>query len=177
MDSNTDVTRRTAHYTVPPVVLRNQDGEAVALQELLSGEQPVMVNFIFTTCTAICPALSAIFQQVQSELGGERDQLHLVSVSIDPEEDTPARLREYARQFDAGDTWHFLTGSLADSIAVQQAFESDRGDKGNHAPVTLFRASVHAPWVRFEGFVPPSVLVQEFRRSRTHGAGMTHEHD
>ena len=65
----------------------------------------------------------------------------MVSISIDPEYDTPEALNAYARRFDAGPQWEFLTGSLDDSIAVQKAFDADRGDKMNHAPLTLFRAT------------------------------------
>jgi protein SCO1/2 len=123
----------------------------------------VMLNFIFTTCTAICPAMSAIFAKVQSELGSDSANLRMVSVSIDPEHDTPEALSAYAKRFDAGPQWQFLTGSQDDSIAVQQAFDADRGDKMNHAPLTLFRATSDAQWVRYEGFATAAQLVEEYR--------------
>jgi protein SCO1/2 len=155
--------RSLASYPVPAVTMVNQDGQRVALPELLDTDAPVMLNFIFTSCTAICPAMSAIFARVQTELGSDSARLHMVSISIDPEYDTPEALNAYARRFGAGPQWEFLTGSLEDSIMVQRAFDADRGDKMNHAPLTLFRATPDAQWVRYEGFATAAQLVEEYR--------------
>jgi protein SCO1/2 len=140
--------RSQASYTVPEVTLINQDGKPQSLPALLDTNRPVMLNFIFTSCTAICPAMSATFSNVQTQLGSDSDKVLMISVSIDPEYDTPEALSAYARRFDAGQQWQFLTGSLDDSIAVQRAFEADRGDKMNHAPLTLLRAAPESQWVR-----------------------------
>jgi protein SCO1/2 len=155
--------RTLASYSVPAVTLVNQDGQRVDLPELLDADEPVMLNFIFTSCTAICPAMSAIFARVQNELGSDSARLRMVSISIDPEHDTPEALSAYARRFGAGPQWQFLTGSLDDSIVVQKAFDADRGDKMNHAPLTLFRATPEAQWVRYEGFATAAELVKECR--------------
>ena len=155
--------RSLASYSVPNVTMVNQDGQRVALPELLDADAPVMLNFIFTSCTAICPAMSAIFARVQTELGSDSERLRMVSVSIDPEHDTPEALSAYARRFGAGPQWEFLTGSLDDSIAVQRAFDADRGDKMNHVPMTLFRATPESQWVRYDGFATAAELVKEYR--------------
>ena len=121
------------------------------------------MNFIFTTCTAICPPMSATFAQVQQQLGEDRGRVRLVSVSIDPEHDTPAEMAAYAQRFQAGESWYMLTGTLEDSIAVQKAFDTYRGDKMYHAPVTLLRTPDGGRWIRFEGFAAASDLVHEVR--------------
>jgi protein SCO1/2 len=157
------VARTTASYMVPEVTLVNQHGEKVRLSQLLDTDQPVMLNFIFTTCTAICPAMSATFASVQTKLGEDSQKLRMISVSIDPEYDTPAALNDYAKRFKAGPQWAFLTGSLDDSVAVQKAFDADRGDKMNHAPMTLLRASGDSEWIRYEGFAKASDLAEEAR--------------
>jgi protein SCO1/2 len=170
-------TRRSlANYSVPDVTLVDQQGQPVALPTLLDADRPVMLNFIFTSCTAICPAMSAIFARVQTELGSDSEQLRMVSISIDPEQDTPQALSDYAKRFDAGPQWQFLTGSLDDSIAVQQAFDADTGDKMNHAPLTLFRASPDAQWVRYEGFATAAQLVEEYRGTLPGSTAAGHEH-
>jgi protein SCO1/2 len=155
--------RSLASYTVPAVTMVNQDGQRVTLPEFLDVDAPVMLNFIFTSCTAICPAMSAIFARVQTELGSDSERLRMVSVSIDPEHDKPEALSAYARRFGAGPQWEFLTGSLDDSIAVQRAFDADRGDKMNHVPMTLFRATPESQWVRYDGFATAAELVKEYR--------------
>ena len=72
-------------------------------------------------------------------------------------------LNAYAKRFKAGPQWEFLTGSLDDSIAVQRAFDADRGDKMNHAPMTLMRATPDSQWVRYDGFATAEELVKECR--------------
>lgn len=157
------VQRSEASYAIPDVTLIDQDGHRVSVRDLLSTNKPILVNFIFTTCTAICPMMSATFAQVQQGLAGDSEKVLMVSFSIDPEQDTPTVLAAYAKRFDAGPQWLFLTGSLEDSIAAQKAFDAYRGDKMNHAPLTLLRASPDAEWVRYDGFASAPDLVQELR--------------
>jgi protein SCO1/2 len=102
---------------------------------------------------------------LQSQLGRDRDRVHLVSISIDPEEDTPARLRAYAKKFGAGPEWQHYTGTMAASIATQRAFDVYRGDKMNHNPVTLFRPAPGKPWLRMDGFVTPDDLLSAYHDS------------
>lgn len=155
------VTRTLATYTLPDLSMVDQSGAPVSVQELLSSDKPTLVNFIFTTCTAICPVMSATFAQVQRGLGEDSGKVLMVSVSIDPEQDTPRALAEYAERFEAGPQWTFLTGSLEDSIALQKAFDAYRGDKMNHAPLTLVRSGPDAQWVRYDGFASAADLVKE----------------
>ena len=163
MMQQTSTKRSTASYTVPDVTLVNQDKQKVSLTELLDSEQPVMLNFIFTSCTAICPAMSATFASVQKKLGSDSEKLLMISVSIDPEYDTPDALSAYAIRFKAGPQWEFLTGSLDDSVSVQKAFDADRGDKMNHSPMTLMRATRNSKWIRYEGFATADELAIEAR--------------
>lgn len=155
-------TRTTATYAMPDVRLVDADGAIVSLQSELAGQPgPVLVNFIFTTCGAVCPVMSSTFSQVQDALGAERETVRMLSISIDPEQDTPAALKAYAGRYHAGTQWRMLTGSLADSIAVQRAFDVYRGDKMNHAPTTFLRAASGGPWVRLDGFASADDILRE----------------
>ena len=87
----------------------------------------------------------------------------MVSISLDPLQDIPERLKAYARHFMAGPEWQFLAGSEADSIAVQQAFGVYDIDMLNHVPVTFLRIMPDKPWVRLSGLVTPDELLSEFR--------------
>jgi protein SCO1/2 len=136
---------------IPDLTFVRMDGARVGLRDELSSGKPVMLNFIFTTCTTICPVMSATFAQVQENLGAERDRVRMVSISIDPEHDTPSRLREYAVRHEAGPEWHFLTATPATVEAAQKAFGAYRGNKFNHAPLTFLRGSHEARWVRVAG--------------------------
>ena len=156
-------TRSTAEYKLPQVNLVRDDGKTVSLPAELDDGRPVVLNFIFTSCTTICPVMSQTFSQLQGKLGGEQDQVHLVSISIDPEQDTPARLAEYGRKFHAGPQWRLYTGTVQASVAAQRAFDAYRGDKMNHTPVTLLRAAPGRHWVRIDGFASADELAREFR--------------
>ena len=149
---------------LPTVYLVRADGKKVQLAAELDDGRPVVLNFIFTTCPGICPIMSHTFAMLQDKLRGESRQVHMVSISIDPEQDTPARLRDYAKQFFAGKDWQHYTGSVEASIAVQQAFGAYAGDKMRHDPVTFMRAAPNRPWERIDGFASADQLLSEFTR-------------
>jgi len=156
--------RSVQDYSIPDVVLTDADAQPVRLRELLAAQQPVMVNFIFTTCGTICPVMSKVFSDVPGRLGDAEKNLRMVSISIDPENDTPAKLKTYAGNFPANAQWKFLTGRLQDVKAVQLAFNSYRGDKMSHEPLTLMRKAPGNPWVRIDGFASPDELIREYRK-------------
>ena len=149
-------------YAVPAVTLLRDDGRRVALAHELDDGRPVVLNFIYTTCPGICPLMSAVFADFQNRLGSERSRVHMVSISIDPEQDSPARLRAYAQKFAAGSQWQHYTGSVASSIAVQKAFDAYRGDKMSHDPLTLMRLAPGKPWVRVDGFATGPELMERY---------------
>lgn len=156
-----DTMRSVAHYRIPDVRLVRDDDRVVSLREEIDDGRPVVLSFIYTTCTTICPVTSATLAELQARLDPARDRVHLVSISIDPEQDTPARLREYAKKYDAGPEWQHYTGTLAASIAAQQAFAVYQGDKMSHTPVTLIRVSPASGWVRIDGFVTANQILDE----------------
>lgn len=158
-----DIKRSEARYRMPQVTLLNQNGQKVTFNKALDDGRPVLLNFIYTSCTTVCPVTTQIFSEVQAQLGQPPGKVHMVSVSIDPEYDTPKRLLAYARENKTGPQWDFYTGSLDDSIAVQKAFDAYRGDKMNHTPLTLMRAAPGKPWVRLDGFASPEMIVKEYQ--------------
>lgn len=164
MMQQTGYQRSEHRYSLDDRKLVRMDGQATTLLEELDSDRPVMLNFIFTTCTTICPVMSATFAQVQADLGPEAEKLHMVSISIDPEHDTPQRLRDYAKRFDAGPQWDFYTGQVDDIIAVQKDFDVYRGNKMSHEPTTLMRKSKADPWVRVDGLASGKDIVKEYRQ-------------
>jgi protein SCO1/2 len=158
------VSRSRVSYQIPDVNLVRQDGRKVSLPRELDDGRPVVLDFIFTTCSSICPLASRTLEEFQRKLGPEAARVHVVSISIDPEQDTPERLTEYAHEFHAGAQWQYYTGTVAASIAAQRAFDVYRGEKMSHTVVTLVRAAPGKPWLRIEGFVTPDELVHDYRR-------------
>ena len=163
MQAPPPTTRSTFNYKVPDISLVRSDGARVNFAHELDDGRPVLLDFIYTTCTTICPVMTQTFAEVQKRLGRDAAKVKMVSVSIDPEEDTPARLTEYAKRYQAGAQWTFYTGSAEASIAVQRAFDAYRGDKMNHAPATFFRGAPGQPWIRLDGFATPDAVLGEVR--------------
>jgi protein SCO1/2 len=155
-------TRRSVlHYQVPDVELVRDDGRHVSLPAEMNDGRPVVLAFIYTSCTTVCPLTSQTLSLVQQKLGDVRDRVHIMSISIDPEQDTPARLREYAKTFHAGAQWQHYTGTLAASQGAQRAFDVYRGDKMDHAPAVLVRRAPGGEWVRIDGFATAEQVLAE----------------
>ncbi len=156
-----DTHRSTLRYRVPNIELVRDDGRHVSLLAEMDDGRPVVLAFIYTSCTTVCPLTSQTLAMVQQKLGDVRDRVHIMSISIDPEQDTPTRLRAYAKTFHAGAEWQHYTGTLAASQLVQRAFDVYRGDKMDHAPAVLIRRTPGADWVRIDGFATAEQVLAE----------------
>ena len=153
-------------YPAPDVTLVDLNGVPVPLRQLLGTEEPILLQFIFTSCTTICPVLSATFGAAQEQINALGRPYRMVSISIDPEEDTPDRLRDYSKRFNSGKQWVFLTGAPDKILAVEKAFDSyASNNKMYHQPYTFIRAHAGAPWVRLDGFLSTTDLVAEYRKT------------
>lgn len=164
MLESTGFDRSVHSYAPPDLVVVDMMGQAISLHQILETDQPVILNFIFTTCTTICPVLSATFSQVQKQLDMEQDAVRMISITIDPEHDTPERLQDYAARYHADPRWRFLTGNLDNIIAIQKAFDAYRGTKLNHEPITFLRGSGGDSWVRLEGMASAAEVIGEYRK-------------
>ncbi|MDT8343349.1 MAG: SCO family protein [Thermohalobaculum sp.] len=157
--------RREVVYSVPSASLRDQAARPVTLAAALDHDGPLLLNFIFTSCSTICPVMSATFGEVQPDLAALGADYRMVSITIDPEYDTPSRLRDYAGLHDAQPQWIFLTGDTAEIRKVIAAFDAiyQADNKMYHLPYTYLRAAPGQPWVRFEGLLSGAELVEEYR--------------
>ena len=155
-------------YMVPDVTLVNADARRMRIRDMLAADGPVMLDFIFTSCATTCPVLSRELAMVPKKLGAAAPKLRLISVSLDPENDTPARLKAYAMQFDAGANWQFLTGRGEDIDNLKQAFDVSHGSTLEAEPLTFLRPAPGKPWVRINGFASAEELANEFRKVVTY---------
>lgn len=146
---------------IPDVPVADQNGKQLNFYKDLVAGKVVAINFIFTTCTAICPSLSATFRRVQQELGElvGRD-VWLISVSVDPTTDTPERLKEFAAKFKAGPGWTFVTGERANIDLLLRALGVGISDKNDHTPMVLIGNEASGSWTRAYGLSPPAALAK-----------------
>lgn len=155
--------RTIERYNLPEVKLLNENGAITSLsEEIKKLNGTVLLNFIFTSCTTICPIMSGTFSEANSKL--DESNVKFISISIDPENDTPVALQKYANRFNARKNWTFLTGSLQDIVLVQKSFNAYRGSKMNHSPVTFLKNKSQSDWIRLDGFASTDDLVHEYKR-------------
>ena len=105
----------------PNIVLVNQDGKPMRFFDDLIKGKVVAINFIYTGCSAACSMETARLRHVQ-ELLGDRvgKDIFFVSISIDPENDTPEALKAYAEKFDVAPGWTFLTGNAREILRLRE---------------------------------------------------------
>src|SRR6266481_2491889 len=109
---------RGADY-FPNLPVVTQDGKTLKFYDDVIKGKIVLISFIYTNCPDICPLTTARIAQVEDKLGDKvgRD-IFFVSMTVDPERDTPERLKEFATAFDVGPGWLFLTGKPEDIRAI-----------------------------------------------------------
>jgi protein SCO1/2 len=136
--------------------LLDQAGRRVRLASEVIGGRIAIVNFIYTTCTTVCPIASATFAQLQDRLGAELGkEVVLVSISVDPVRDTPARLSEISARFGARPGWTWLTGAKREVDGVLKGFGAYAPNVEDHPAMVLVGDASGGGWTRFFGF--PSV--------------------
>nr|WP_166366589.1 SCO family protein [Pseudomonas akapageensis] len=161
-----------ARVSFVDVPLLDQDGKSVRLNEDLVRDRIVVMGFIYTSCTTVCPVVSSIMSKVQKQLGGRvGDDVQLVSISIDPQRDDPPRLLGYAKKFQSGPGWSWLTGSPQAISDTLKGLGTWTPDFRNHPPLILVGDGRSERWTRYYGFTDPALLVkrvQELGAARVH---------
>jgi len=156
--------RTVEHYTVPDVILIDQEGKEVHLKKFLNSEKPVILDFIYGTCTTICPVLSVGYSHFQKKLGTAADSVQLVSISIDPDNDTPMVMREHLKKYGAKPGWDILTGKRDNIMAVLNEFDAYVANKMDHFPLTIMHAPGRDTWVRLNGLLSASDIMKEYKK-------------
>lgn len=153
-------TNDLASPRIPDITIYDQNGQRLRFYTDLVKGKTVAINFIFTTCTTICPPMTATFRRVQQQLGepAGRD-VNLISVSVDPVTDVPERLHDFAAKFNAGPGWTFVTGSKTDIDSLLQALGAAVADKNDHTPMILVGNDLAGYWTRAYGLSSPTTLV------------------
>jgi protein SCO1 len=113
---------------LPAFSLVDQAGRTVGPDELRG--QPFVANFIFTRCVSACPMLTTQMMNLQNRLGDDADRVNMVSISVDPEHDTPEVLAHYAEERGATRRWTYLTGDLHEiKRTIERGFRVRMGDR------------------------------------------------
>ncbi len=144
------------------VELLDQDGNKLLFKSEVIGDRIVAIDTFYTDCGLICPILSAIFADMQKKLGDRlgRD-VTLVSLSVDPTTDIPARLKDYADGWNAKPGWVFLTGEDPNMTKVLQGLGLYAPNFTNHPAAFLVGDGKTGAWTRYYGFPSPKKLIEK----------------
>jgi protein SCO1/2 len=155
---------QTVTLKLPDAPLLDQDGQRQRLVSDVMGDKIIVASFVYTNCTTICPVVSSLFSQVQDKLGGLLgDQVRLVSLSVDPQRDTPARLKSYAESHGARPGWVWLTGQQPDVTAALKGFGTYTANYKDHPVVIMIGDGRSGQWVRYYGFQDPERLAAQVK--------------
>jgi cytochrome oxidase Cu insertion factor (SCO1/SenC/PrrC family) len=147
--------------SIPDVDLVDQDGKPVRFYSDLVQGKVVLMNFIFTSCTTICPPMGATFAKVQKLLGERAGRdVHLISVSVDPGTDTPARLTAWRQKLGGGPGWTLVTGDKESVTRLLKALGVYTASVSDHTPLVLAGNDAQGHWTRAYGLAPPAKMVE-----------------
>ena len=151
---------------LPNIVVVNQDGNSKRISEILK-DKITVINFIYTSCTSVCQILTANFRQLEKALDSiDKDhEVQLISISIDPDVDTPARLLQYAKKqrIDLS-RWNLLVSGLNSVERFSRALGFSNIDKATHAPGVIIWDDIDKKWQRFVGTTPSHILSREIAK-------------
>lgn len=151
--------------TIPDAPLRDQNGRGVRLYTDLIKDKVVVVSFFFTGCTFTCPMQGVTMKKLQPLLGERMGkEVFFISISKDPKNDTPKRLKEWARNFGVGSGWTLLTGDERVLQKLVWEFIGENLGQATHLPLLLIGNDKTGVWVGTDGGLPAADLVKVIDR-------------
>jgi protein SCO1/2 len=155
-----------AQISIPDVAVIDQNGQQLRFYSDLVKGRIVVMNFIFTSCTTICSPMGANFAALQRRLGNRND-VALISVSIDPATDTPSRLKSWSARFQARPGWTLVTGKKNDVERLLRSLRVYSVSPASHAPIAIVGSDVRGRWQRMNGLLAPDKLAAMIDELRT----------
>lgn len=161
----------TEKLVIPDVEVLDQDGRKLHFYTDLVKDRVVAINFIFTTCTTICPPLGATFARVQKDLGERAGgEVQMISISVDPVTDTPERLKAWGEKFHAARGWTFVTGAKPAIDELLRALGAATASPQDHSPTVLIGNDARGEWTRTYGLASPAKIVQLINHATDNGS-------
>ena len=158
--------RRWGANYFPNVPVIDQNGRTLHFYDDVIKGKIVVISFIYTSCQDLCPLNTARMAQLYDKLDGAvgRD-LFFISLTVDPENDTPERMKAFADAFDVGPGWLFLTGKVADIRAINYKL-GDRSDRSlsDHRNEIVLGNDAISDWQRASAFGDLGSVAQSIRQ-------------
>jgi protein SCO1/2 len=143
------------------VSLTNQDGDAMRLYSDLLKGKVVVIDFFFATCQGSCLPMNRNLQKVQDSLGDRLGKdVYLISISVDPAVDTPAKLKEYAKKLNARPGWYFLTGEKANVDFALRRLGQYVENKQDHTNIFIIGNERTGLWKKVFGLAKAEDIIK-----------------
>lgn len=143
------------------VELLDQDGRKLKFYSDVLKGKTVVINALFTTCSGVCPPMSRTFERIQQALGERLGKdVFLVSITVDPEIDTPAKLKAYAKRFHARPGWSFLTGKKENIDWALYKLGQYVEEKTQHTSILIIGNEATGLWKKAFGLASAEELIK-----------------
>jgi cytochrome oxidase Cu insertion factor (SCO1/SenC/PrrC family) len=146
--------------------LVTQNGEDVRFFSDVLKDKIVLINFIFTHCQDACPMMTQKLKSSRALLDEQiRNRVHFISISIDPERDTPAAMKEFASRYDLADdsNWVFLTGAPENVNTIVKKLGQYTSEVENHSTLVLAGNVNDHYWMKIPPMDPPGIIAERLR--------------
>lgn len=157
---------REVKVNVPDVWVTDQDGRKVRFYTDLIKGRKIAVGFFYTTCTFICTRHGEFFSKLQTALGDRLgEDVFLISVTMDPLTDTPAKLTRWARTYDRKAGWTLVTGSADELSPVLKVFTGNTaGPRDDHSSFFYIADDRTGSWQLVDTLASPAAVADKLRR-------------
>ena len=157
-----------AKVQLPDLEVILQTGENKLFYSDLVKDKVVIMQFIFTDCGMVCPMLGVLFNRLQKRLSSQMgQQIHLLSISIDPVNDTPEKMRLWGEKFHAGVGWNQITGQKQIIDQILKSLQAFNADRDSHSALLLLGNERAGVWKRLDGTTSLEVLEAEIQKLLT----------
>lgn len=150
----------TAHKYFTDVMLVNQDGKEMRFYSDLLKGRVVIINTFFTSCTSVCPPMTRTLERIQEWLGDRLGKdAYILSISVDPEVDTPPKLKAFADGYGVRPGWHLLGGKKENVQFALRKIGQFVEARDNHTTLLLVGNEPTGLWKKAFGLAKPSELI------------------
>ncbi len=146
---------------IPDVELRNQDGRKVRFYSDLIKDKVVVLSFFYTNCVYTCTTQGRTLSKLQTLLGERLGKsVFLISVTTDPVNDNPSKLKAWGKHYDVQSGWTLVTGEEAEMNKLLVPFTGTGAGGGMHLPVTFVANASTGRWTSAAGIFAPDHLLK-----------------
>ena len=148
---------------IPDVRLTDQSGHQVRFASDVLRQRPALISFIYTRCTTTCPLVGATVATVTEKLQADAEKLAIVSITVDPDYDTPDRLLDWRKLHGDTPQWTLLTGPKRDINHLLRAFGAYSANLEDHSEILLIGPNAAGQWVRMSSLAAWDTVAAQVR--------------